>query len=117
MRGRKLAPGALLPKDGWDAYLFDQRLYDLHNGGASLRGDCWFCFCFLGESGGRVGSVFLILISVLLTNCLAHVAFPRSLSFPPDNDLRREPQGPVQRRKHLYKGRGWKQQIGFFHDL
>lgn len=40
--------------------------------------------------------------------------FSRSVNFPLDNDLRREPQGPVPRRKHLYKGRGWKRQIGFF---
>ena len=34
-----------------------------------------FVFVFLGGGGGRVGSVFLILISISVTDFVTHVAF------------------------------------------
>lgn len=62
-----------------------------------------------------VGSEFLILISILVTDLLARIAFLAQCYFPLNNDLRRELQGPVLRCKHLYRGREWKRaNLSFF---
>lgn len=113
--GGKLAPGALLP-EGWLGSIFDQRLQDLHNGGASLRGECcfWFCFCFF-VSRWREGRIGVFNTNFYFGDRLCNPrCFSRPVNFLLDNDFRRELQGPVLRCKHLLKGRGWKRQVGFF---
>lgn len=74
--GGKLAPGALLPEDDWEAYLISVCRIFIMVGqvcGESVVFD--FVFVFLWVGGGRVGSVFLILISISVTDFVTHVAF------------------------------------------